>query len=418
MANEEYLRLPHGMFDRESDWIRSERLILDNHYICGSKIGCELEKYSPLGYKSTFFRGAHTADNKVYELSSKTGKDLLLSCDSSPSVLRKYVSSNNIESKRISFVAPLFRYKNSHSRHFTQIGYSFVNTPLLNEDVDFDLVQLTKAMIDLFSSMNIPTYIQVNNYKALKNILIKYCDNKNLDQLLYDLQFGDLEKRIAIIDQNINDSTKKQELINLFNTKQQSINDLASSNNLSIPEEYYEFLKTYFALQDMTGVNVIFNPSDLHSIETLDDIALRFKTKDGITLGDGGNYSCYANRWDKRITNFYSVATGVEAIERNKGININEDLSKLAVYCIDASNEFVLSTLNGLYDRYDSVIFYGKTNNISKAIKNSQKNCTHFVALGKKEEMSNEIEIKDLCNWTTEKIKISSENRKKVYKCQ
>ena len=30
MANEEYLRLPHGMFDRESDWIRSERLILDN----------------------------------------------------------------------------------------------------------------------------------------------------------------------------------------------------------------------------------------------------------------------------------------------------------------------------------------------------------------------------------------------------
>jgi DNA-binding protein len=193
------------------------------------------------------------------------------------------------------------------------------------------------------------------------------------------------------------------------------------SNNLNIPEEYYDSLKTYYAIKDMTGVDVIFNPTDLHSIETLDDIALRFKTKDGVALGDGGNYSCYANRWDKKITNFYSVATGVEAIERNKGIDISHNMSKLAVYCIDASNNFVLSTLNDLYDIYDSVIFYGETNNISKAIKNAQKNCTHFVALGKREEMSQEIEIKDLCKWTTERIKVSNgnnKNRKKVYKCQ
>ena len=44
MSYEEYLRLPHGMYDREEEWIKRERRILDFHAKCGEKIGCTLKK--------------------------------------------------------------------------------------------------------------------------------------------------------------------------------------------------------------------------------------------------------------------------------------------------------------------------------------------------------------------------------------
>ena len=153
MEEQEYLRLPHGMFDRDETWIKRERNILNNHANAGERIGCKLKKYASVGYSSTFIRGANTANDKVYTLNSKSGKSLILSCDSTPSVFRNYVESNNGKSERISFVAPLFRYRNSHNRHFTQLGYSIINEKKSEDkDLDITLIQLAKAMIDLFKA--------------------------------------------------------------------------------------------------------------------------------------------------------------------------------------------------------------------------------------------------------------------------
>lgn len=150
---EEYLNLPHGMFDRDEEWIKRERIILENHFQSGQAIGCELKKYSPLGYTSTFIRGANTAKDKVYTLNSKSGKSLILSCDSTPSVFRNYVVNNNGQPQRVAFISPLFRYRNSHSRHFTQIGYSIINEKKQNDgELDIYLIQLAKAMTDLFKA--------------------------------------------------------------------------------------------------------------------------------------------------------------------------------------------------------------------------------------------------------------------------
>lgn len=74
-----------------------------------------------------------------------------MSCDSTPSVFRNYIAQNNGQPQRISFVAPLFRYRNSHSRHFTQIGYSMINEKKVDdENLDINLIQLARAMTDLF----------------------------------------------------------------------------------------------------------------------------------------------------------------------------------------------------------------------------------------------------------------------------
>ena len=153
MSDQEYLRLPHGMFDRDEMWIKRDRIILENHAKTGERIGCKLKKYSPLAYSSTFIRGANTAKDKVYTLNSKSGKSLILSSDSTPSVFRNYINSNSGQAERVSFVAPLFRYRNSHSRHFTQLGYSIINEKKSeDENLDITLIQLAKAMIDLFKA--------------------------------------------------------------------------------------------------------------------------------------------------------------------------------------------------------------------------------------------------------------------------
>lgn len=57
--NEEYLRLPHGMFDRNAEWVRKERVILENHDKIGKKMGFDVMKYTPLGFSKTFERGVN-----------------------------------------------------------------------------------------------------------------------------------------------------------------------------------------------------------------------------------------------------------------------------------------------------------------------------------------------------------------------
>ena len=151
------------------------------------------------------------------------------------------------------------------------------------------------------------------------------------------------------------------------------------------------------ALKYFAGVDVYFDPADLHSIETIERFALRFRTLDNIALGDGGEYTRYAHRWNNKIRNFWSVASGVEAIERNsQNLNIEEAKRKIAVYNIDASNDFVLQVMKKLGDMGENVAYKGITKNIGKMIKKAQKDYSHFVVVGTNEENGGDIRIKSI----------------------
>ena len=407
MDNNEYLRLPHGMFDRDEDWIERERKILELHNKSGKRIGCKLQKYAPVGYTSTFIKGANTAKDKVYTLNSKSGKSLILSCDSTPSVFRKYVANNNGEAQRIAFIAPLFRYRNSHSRHFTQLGYSLINErPSEMEDIDINLIQLAKSMTDLFSSAGIKTKIHINDYGALKKILGSYVSEKELPEILHKLQFASKEERLEIFQKLITNKDKCEELIELFSQEPKIIRykDI-KENKLNLPEEYKELYKMSEALRYLTDVPIYFDPADLHSIETIDKFA----------LGDGGEYTRYAQRWNDKIRNFWSVASGVEAIERNSPELIQEDTErKIALYSIDATDIFILQVMKKLEGMGENVAYKGKVKNIGKIIKKIKKDYTHVAMLGSNEESGENIKIKSLNTDAT--IIIESPNKKENIK--
>jgi len=396
--NDEYLRLPHGMFDREADWVRRERQILSKHDEIGRRIGCEVKKYTPLGYSETYQRGTNAANDKVYKFDSKTGKSLMLSSDSTPSIFREYLASGESKSKRIAFVAPLFRYRNSHSRHFTQIGYAIINEKKDENDIDTKIVELGKGMVNLFDSMGIKINIYLNNYEALKQILAHDVSEEKMSEILYQLQFASEDERLKFFKENIKDSKRREQLMDLFTRKPTQIIEYDEKNNyLNLPDEYIGIYRIAEGLKTVANVDVIFDPTNLHSIETLDNYAMRFTTLNGSHLGDGGEYTSYAKRFDDRISSYWSVASGVEAISRNTPLEIEQaSLKKLALLNTDASALFALQTIKKLEDLGFAVVYQGNNIKIGKAIKKLDEDYTYLSIIGKDEEMGGEIKIKDL----------------------
>ncbi len=242
----------------------------------------------------------------------------------------------------------------------------------------------------------IKTKIHINNYKALRKILGEYVPENDLANILHQLQFASLEERMSIFDKYITDTKRCEQLKVVFQLDpiKVSYSD-AKENKLDLPEEYMGIYKMAEGLSYITNNEVYFDPQDLHSIETIDNFALRFRTTDGVALGDGGEYSNYAKRWNDKIQSFWSVASGVEAIERNSPeIDFDEIQRKIALCSMDATPNFILKVLKELEEMGECVVFKGKVKNVGKAIKQVRKEFSHIAIIGKNEENGESIKIK------------------------
>ena len=218
----------------------------------------------------------------------------------------------------------------------------------------------------------------------------------DLASVLYRLQFASLEERMSIFDNYITDTRRCEQLKTIFQLPPVKVSySDAEENKLNLPEEYMGIYKMAEGLSYITNNEVYFVPQDLHSIETIDNFALRFRTIDGIALGDGGEYSNYAKRWNDKIQNFWSVASGVEAIERNSPeISFDEIQRKIALCSIDATPNFILKVIKELEEIGECVVFKGKIKNVGKTIKKARKDCSHIAIIGKNEENGENIKIR------------------------
>lgn len=219
---------------------------------------------------------------------------------------------------------------------------------------------------------------------------------------------------MQIFERYISDKAKCEQLKRLFMQEAMLVQyrDM-KDNKLNLPEEYMGIYKMGEGLSYITNNDVYFDAKDLHSIETIDNFALRFRTLDGIALGDGGEYTRYAQRWNSRIQRFWSVASGVEAIERNSPEMQFEDIKrKIALCSIDATPEFVLKVIKELEDMGESVSYKGSIRNVGKAIKKVQGEYSHIVILGCNEENGEDIRIKSISDGDS--LIIESPNKKRI----
>ena len=219
-----------------------------------------------------------------------------------------------------------------------------------------------------------------------------------MPDVLHRLQFASQEERMEIFEEYIIDKNKCEQIKQLFMQDAMPVyyRDF-KDNKLKLPEEYMGIYKMGEGLRYITNNEVYFDAKDLHSIETIDNFALRFRTLDNIALGDGGEYTKYAQRWKSKIQSFWSVASGVEAIERNSPeIHLEDVKRKIALCDIDATPEFVLKVIKELESMGESVSYKGTIKNVGRAIKKVQSEYTHIGILGSNEENGADIRIKSI----------------------
>lgn len=408
MADNEYLRLPRGMFDRGSHWVSHELQILRIHTECGLMIGCETIKYSPVSFKSTFTRECNTANNKIYEFDDRAGRRLVLTCDSTASVLRQYLSCFDFVPKRVAFISPTFRYwtDNAHNRFFTQIGYCIINESEDIGAVDFHLTQLSQSMNSLLNQVQINTRIYLNDYRALRNILLRYIKEEELKDFLFHFQFSNELERQEILKQTIRDSRLKEQMCQMFSLKPKRFT-FSGDNEFNLPEEYNELYEMAIALKLSLDKDIYFCPTDLHCIETIDSYTIRFITDSGYSIAEGGKYSDFSNRFDNRITSFWSICSGIEPIERTGTWNKdNYADKKVAVIALGASVDFMVRAMNSISNNDQIPCYTGNTVNLQKSIKKISKTYRYCTIIGKNEQYWRKIKIKDLQNNTSIEIEV------------
>lgn len=398
MLEGEHLRLPRGMFDRNSKWVSHELQIMIAHKECGELIGCNVVKYAPVSFKSTFTRECNTANDKIYEFNDRAGRRLVLTCDSTAPVFREYLSRDPHDGDRISFVCPVFRYwtDNAHNRYFTQIGYSIVNEHESSNPVDFHLVQISMAMKLLLNRLSIETKVYLNDYQALRQVFSPYIDGSDLKRFLYRFQFSNLSTRLSMIHNVIEDTRLREQMCTMFSSPPQIITMGRKENLLALPDAYLHLYEMAEALKQTLHCDIYFCPTDLHCIETIDSYTVRFLTDDGYAIAEGGKYSAFAHRFDKRLTTFWSICTGVEPLERMGQWTHDSNLCKtVAVYEFGADNAFILQALCAIRKMDLIPCFVGKITNVRKAVKQAHKKYPFCTILGEDEQKRKRIQLKD-----------------------
>ena len=120
-------------------------------------------------------------------------------------MLRNYCNNNQqVKSARIGFVAPLFRYRDGPTRHFSQIGYAAINEALPSNAVDFSLLQLIGAMTSLCQKSNLTIQVFINDFNALRTMLSDGgISDQEMPDVLHSLQFSTLEQRANLLRKKI-----------------------------------------------------------------------------------------------------------------------------------------------------------------------------------------------------------------------
>lgn len=406
---DEYLRLPRGMHDRNSIWNDHKNRILELHNQCGKMIGCDVMSYSHVSFKSTFTKDCNITNDKIYEFTDKSGRTLALTCDSTASILREFLCDPLHLPRRISFIAPIFRYwtDNAHNRFFTQLGYCILNENPNSGIVDYHILQLASAMYEFLTNLGIETTVFLNDYTAIKNIFSKYIKGNELKEFIYKFQFSNTDQRLLIIDEVISDPKLREQMHCLFSSEPIELSAFESltGNPLNIPDEYLGVYDMVSMVKEVCNTDIYFCPTDLHCIEMMDSYTIRFMVNNSFAIAEGGNYSEYAKKFNENIHSFWSICSGIEPLERTASWSPTCDsLNRVAVYNYGASSKFILSVIVALKRCNYIPCLIGDTANVRSAIKTAKKRYEKVAIIGQEEEKQRCIYIKDLSTGQNTKI--------------
>ncbi len=246
-------RFPKGFSVKDGDDFHSEVKILSKLSEYSQRENLRFIRLPHINYFRLASKGASLLGEKVFELSDKKNRKLILNSDSLAPMLQYYSQQDTSVSEKYLWVSPTFRYRNIKSRFFSQIGISYLNFP--TEAFGGHIRQCFENFVQMLCEVY-PGCLVIKIWRPEKSCY------------LGDQAFDDLMEK----------------------------------------------LKVHFVNHDRVTLNFISGKID--SGEILSDIGFEFFTKEGQRVGDGGSYSTYASDFNRSIHTLLSFCSGIEGVAR------------------------------------------------------------------------------------------------------
>lgn len=338
------LALPRGFHDLEEESLERERVLLDSFAKRGRQIGCSLLRTSPMGYGRTLRRASNAAGDKVFTLPGGGPRELMLTPDSTPAVLRWYLSQRKLGPARVAFRSPLFRYRRQKYRHFQQMGFTFINEPYDRPgELDEVSLQLVRAALRVFVlDLGVSMTLNVTDFGAWRHCLnLVGLNNDRVGDVLHSLRPLRPDERKQWIEGKLPRADARHSLVWLSSyraTAEGTVTEGALGDLVRNARCFAHLAAVGF------GVKAHIDFADLHSSELQDGIGFSFATEEGERFADGGCYGLYGRRFDARVRTLKSFASGVEFfLERDllASTNIQSDKAgKVLIVELDAPRSY------------------------------------------------------------------------------
>lgn len=309
-------QLPKGFRYNKHDYVVLKIKIFTAFIEKSKNIFNDIVEFPPVGYASTFKKGANIVGDKVFEFQDKKKRELVLTPDSLNHLFNFYsLHYNERNLRRISWISPTFRYRNIPDRFFYQIGVSSFN---FSEDSEIiELFLCIRQIIEFIrSQISKELKIKIINPGLIYEILGKnYGAEKNAEYF----EYVRLNKDKYLIE------LKQENNLNQFQSDLKSVlygesNSIAALKSL---KDYKEARKILDLLKILPkNIEHELSLDDLYCSEILSGVGFILYL-DNRKIADGGVYSKYGSRCSNKISNVISVCTGINPLIRNYNNNLH-----------------------------------------------------------------------------------------------
>lgn len=302
----QHLTLPRG-FDDVLPEITAVRRRLQNEWLdlCGSH-GYQAVTLPPVGFAPTFTDSHHAGENRTYEFDDRKGRRLALASDSLPAALR-LATVRDLPRQRISYAAPVFRYERRPRRHFHHLGLLDL-TESLARDEDRSTTRQIQVLAEFVAPKVAATFTIADPGTWLTAMAVPSTD------LLNVLRRVRPAERPAIAA----DIDGEGILVRLAErlADDPSANDVESWADL--PDSVRRRIVRAHALAvaaESAGATATVDLSSLHASEFHDAPSFTIRPADEERLlGDGGDYSAFAQRFLRRPVRANAAMVGLERL--------------------------------------------------------------------------------------------------------
>lgn len=402
-----YLRLPSGFYDTSGAILERHRSIISMFACRGREIGCIPLKTSPVMYRTSFDRGVHTTGHRTYQFTDRKGRELMLTADSTPAVMRWYLEQHVYPlPTRVFFEAPLSRYQHFSKglrRHFTQLGYTLINEPdFTGSDVDevtLTLLRVTTRTLE--QDIGLHTEVHVADFALYRQCLRGMgLDDDTVRDVLHHLRAKSTSERAGWAVAALPDHPLRHNLLRIFEFAWST----SADKPLRIPPAAEALgvdraMRFAHAAAEHSTVPVKVRQDDLHGSEIKGGISFRICTiDDGKAVADGGCYQLYGRAFDPRIRSVKSVATSLELLDRRMGPILSHNyVVDVLVLQLDSHPSFA-RTIETLLIRAGLTVIVRPipAGKLSKALYMYRTSFKWAVVLGAIEEQSRIISVRHL----------------------